>query len=616
MMIRAANIILIGLALGLSGCREPGMEVPRYTGMTLNNPDYHHGQLHPAMGVHNLQVMRANREFPDSADGFGWTYNHAPMLAWWNDRFYLSYLSNPVGEHVAPGQTLLVTSSDGYAWERPRMIFPPYRIPDGTVKEGRTDTAYNLDAVMHQRMGFYVSREIRLLAFGYYGISMDKKDSPNDGRGIGRVVREIYQDGNFGPLYFIRYNHGWNEENTDLPLFFRSPDTGFVSACKEVLENPLLLQQWNEESDRDDPIIPMNEEYKALSYYHLPDGRVVGFWKHALTAISEDGGRTWTTPVRAPGFVNANAKIWAQRTTDGRYATIYNPSDFRWPLAISVSDDGLVYTNLLLVNGEITTMRYGGNYKSYGPQYVRGILEGNGVPPDGKLWVSYSMNKEDIWVSSIPVPVRAEAVQHVNETFNNLPPGNELEMWNIFCPRWAPVRIEPVHDTRMLALRDKDPFDYAKAERLFPPSEAVSVEFSIVAGQDDQGQLQVELQNGKGAPAMRILFDRDGTIKHKAGYRLRNIMKYQEGEEYDIRIEARTENRFYEIFINGENATRGLFFTSVHELEKVTFRTGGIRRFPDPDTPTDQDFDVPQDGRPLPEAVYFLGYLKTSPLKE
>ena len=93
------------------------------------------------------------------------------------------------------------------------------------------------------------------------------------------------------------------------------------------------------------------------------------------------------------GFVNSNAKIWGQRLSDGTYATVYNPSEFRWPLAISLSKDGLEYTTLNLVHGEITPMRYGGNYKSYGPQYPRGIQEGNGVPADGDLWVSYSVNK-------------------------------------------------------------------------------------------------------------------------------------------------------------------------------------------------------------------------------
>ena len=133
-------------------------------------------------------------------------------------------------------------------------------------------------------------------------------------------------------------------------------------------------------------MITLQKQYKAFSYYHLPDGRVVGFWKNALTAISNDNGKTWPeNATSAPGFVNSNAKIWGQKTADGNYATVYNPSEFRWPLAISISNDGLNYNNLLLVNGEITPMRYGGNYKSYGPQYVRGIEEGNGMPPDGNF---------------------------------------------------------------------------------------------------------------------------------------------------------------------------------------------------------------------------------------
>ena len=103
----------------------------RYIGNTLSNTDYHHGMLQPAIGVHNIQVFRANREHPAEAEGFGWTYNHVPMLAYHYGQFYLEYLSNPVGEHVQPGQTLLVTSKDGYTWSKPVVIFPPYKIPSG-----------------------------------------------------------------------------------------------------------------------------------------------------------------------------------------------------------------------------------------------------------------------------------------------------------------------------------------------------------------------------------------------------------------------------------------------------------------------------------------------------
>lgn len=316
----------------------------RYTGSTLVNVDYHHGQLPLAMGVHNIQVLRANRNDNSPAFGYGWTYNHAPMLAYWNNSFYLEYLSCPVGEHVPPGQTLLVTSKDGYHWGNPVIIFPPYKIPDGTVKEGEKDTARNLYAVMHQRIGFYTSKNKKLLALAYYGMVLAPKDDPNDGKGIGRVVREINANGSFGPIYFIRFNHAFNEKNTSYPFYKTAKDKGFIAACDELLATPLQMQQMVEEADRDDPLIPLKKDFKAFNYYHLPDGRAVGLWKYALTSISKDEGKTWTyNPTRAPGFVNSNAKIWGQKTSDGKYATVYNPSEFRWPLAVSVSDDGLKY---------------------------------------------------------------------------------------------------------------------------------------------------------------------------------------------------------------------------------------------------------------------------------
>ena len=92
-------------------------QLVRYAGSETANTDYHDGQLRPAIGVHSYQVLRANRTHPEQADGFGWTYNHAPMLAYWKGRFYLEYLSNPASEHVPPGQTLLTTSADGLHWE-------------------------------------------------------------------------------------------------------------------------------------------------------------------------------------------------------------------------------------------------------------------------------------------------------------------------------------------------------------------------------------------------------------------------------------------------------------------------------------------------------------------
>ena len=76
--------------------------------------------------------------------------------------------------------------------------------------------------------------------------------------------------------------------------------------------------------------------------------------------------------------------------------------------------------------------RYDGLDKAYGPQYVRGIIPGNGVPPGNAFWVTYSMNKEDMWVSRVPVPVKYKVDGPVNDNFNTLETHGAVTGWNIY----------------------------------------------------------------------------------------------------------------------------------------------------------------------------------------
>jgi len=596
---------------GLAGSFPASRRI-HYTGATLANPAYHDGQLSPVVGVHNIQVMRANREHPDASNCNGWTYHHQPMLAYHNGTFYLQYLSGEVGEHIPPSQTFLQTSTDGYSWSVPRVLFPVYEVPDGYTKPGRDDVAKGLTAIMHQRVGFYVSRAGRLITMANYGVAMDKKDDPNDGNGIGRVVREIYRDGTFGPIYFIYYNHGFSSRNTAYPHFSKSRDKEFRKACQEILDQPLYRMQWVEEADRNDPLIPLHKPYKAFCYYTLPDGTVASLWKHALTSVSADGGRTWAEPVlRAKGFVNSNAKIWGQRLTDGSYATVYNPSEYRWPLAISTSADGWNYSTLNLVHGEITRMRYGGNYKSNGPQYVRGIQEGNGIPADSNLWVAYSVNKEDMWVSRIPVPVRVNATHHADEQFSSVGKPEELTDWNIYSPLWAPVSVERLEGRNWLTLRDKDPFDYAKVERKIPATRELEISFTLRADQTDKGLLRIEFLDEKGIACSRLEFTSEGEFRAKGGARYSRMMTYEAGRNYEITARLSVTDRSITIFADGRQVGVRMLYAPVASVERIAFYTGAPRDYPTIDSPADQDYDMPRAGDQDPEAVFRIGRLQS-----
>ncbi|MDD3322527.1 MAG: trehalase family glycosidase [Paludibacter sp.] len=586
-----------------------------YTGSTLSNPTYHDGQLSPIVGVHNIQVMRVNREHPDASNCNGWTYNHQPMMAYWNGKFYLQFLSDEVSEHIPPSQTFLQTSTDGYSWTNPQVLFPIYKVPDGFTKPDISDVANNLTAIMHQRVGFYVSKSNRLITMAFYGVALNSKDGPNDGNGIGRVVREIKKDGSYGPIYFIHYNHGFNAKNTDYPNFTKSKDKDFVKSCQEILDNPLYMMQWVEESDRGDKIIPFNRELQAFNYYHLPDGNIACLWKHALTSISTDGGKTWDENVqRAQGFVNSNAKIWGQHLTDGSYATVYNPSEFRWPLAISTSADGLNYTTLNLVHGEISSMRYGGNYKSYGPQYVRGIQEGNGIPPDKNMWVAYSVNKEDIWVSKIPVPIKINPTSQADDNFEKYNNISELADWNIYSPLWAPVSLEKVNGKNWLTLKDKDPFSFAKVVRKIPATKELKVSFNLIADQTKNGIFRIEFMDNKGIVCSRLELTDEGIFRAKVGYRFSNIMKYESGKNYQVEAILSTTNRNITIFVDGKQVGLRMFFAPVSSIERIAFSTGETNEFPTAETPTDQNYDLPNAGEQDSLAVFKIANFKTESL--
>mgnify|MGYP001609627142 CR=1 FL=1 len=90
-------------------------------------------------------------------------------------------------------------------------------------------------AQMHQRMGFYVAPNGRLLVLGFYGIPR----RPNDGRGVGRVVREVLADGSFGPVFFIRDNrHRW-------PLAMVTGDDGIEFDDLLVVQGEVPVRRYN-----------------------------------------------------------------------------------------------------------------------------------------------------------------------------------------------------------------------------------------------------------------------------------------------------------------------------------------------------------------------------------
>lgn len=606
-IIRIAFLLLF-TALAYAGYSQTGSvnEPVRYIGGISIDPNVHEGRLRYAIGTESHQTIRANRTHSEWADDYGWTYNHASNLCYWNGKFYQQYLSNPVDEHIAPGQTLITTSADGRNWDKPVVVFPPYKALGGV----KIPTGYN-GYMMHQRMGFYTSPDGRLLVLGFYGHAED----PFHEGGIGRVVREAYKNGKYGPIYFIRFSShaSWNETNTSYPFYTKSDDKGFIEACNSLLADKLKTMQWWDEDQGLDGFYSITKAGQAFNYYHRKDGKVVGLWKHSLCALSDDGIH-FSDPVKSPTLIMAGGKMWGQATRDGRFALCYNPielDEYRYPLIVESSDDGIIFDNMLLVQGEVPPRRFMGRWKDFGPCYMRGIIEGNGNPPGNDMWLTYSMNKEDIWVSRIPIPIRYKIEGDIFDNFNDMETGGKVTDWNIYAPKWAPVQVAdfPNADNKSLLLQDKDPYDYARAIRVFEETNKAEISFRVFPKQTDNGLLEIDVTDQFGNRPVRIRFDADGKIKTVDGSEEVILQSYKQDTWYDLKVTI-DANPFgsYTLSLNGNQILKNAKLAeAVKSMERVSFRTGSYRDLPNRNTPN-QDPAPPLPGadEPVTPASFYI----------
>jgi hypothetical protein len=573
--------------------------------------DRHDGGLTPVVGVQTYQVMRANRTHPEWAEGFGFTYNHVPMLAYWDGRFYFEFNSNAYGEQVAPGHTMIASSSNGRDWDFPREAFPLYYLD---VPPFRNHTGEIGMALTHGVMGFYSAPNGRHLAMTYYAVKPSQNHSTGWGLhqgpwGIGRAVREIRKDGSFGPIYFVRYNDhyadgtpevpGWSEKNTPWPYYRSSPDKGFVDACDAMLADPFKEMSWWEYEYPMNPfkIGPM----EAPSIYRRKDGVAVAVWKWSGACLSYNDGRNWTEVVKVPTIVTAGAKVWGQRTSDGRYALVYNPAHdgyHRWPLAVATSDDGITFDHLSLVDGEIAPRRYMGRAKDFGLQYVRGIPYDDGNPPGGDMWLAYS-TKEDLWVSRVPVPIRTDVDGPVSDDFNGCEVGGEIKDWNTRSGKWAPVGVVafPSARNRSLQLEDRDPYNWANAQRVFHEGSSAHVAFRFYPHQSDTGRMEIEVLDRTGRRPVRLAFADDGHVWVSDGGKETDAGPYKANRWCRIAIDVDAAKGTFDASLDGRPVARQAAFAEpASNVKRLSFRTA--------EYPADQSRKVSRDigGRDLPGA--------------
>jgi len=144
------------------------------------------------------------------------------------------------------------------------------------------------------------------------------------------------------------------------------------------------------------------------SQYLRRDGSIVMLFRdqrssfRKLAAISTDMGQTWTK-AELTNMPDARTKQCAGNLPDGTAYMVSCPANgkWRWPLVLQLSDDGILFDRALLIRsgsaGDLPAKRYEGRYKTIGYSYPKAMIH------DNKLYIGYSVNKEDVVCSIIPI---------------------------------------------------------------------------------------------------------------------------------------------------------------------------------------------------------------------
>ncbi len=567
------------------------------TGPKVVAPNLHDGGLRPVVGVQEHTLFRPTHNTSKEAgplDGHGvihQIFHHHPFITYWNKRFWVYHIGFDVDETTKTGY--LHWSTDGRTWnDADRSILFPAPL------------------ATHQRVAFFIADNGRLLVTAWH--------SPRGEAGRGgigsRLVREIRGPGDFGPTFVLRPNYKGPAADIQIAPYESSEDTGFKAACAGLLADGLQMQQmWEEEINHnsDSPYVIQSKpgdkdfEGKAFSWYRLDHakGPIVANWKGGTFGISR-GGEWKKDQITLDRELNRfgehrSAKMWGEPKSDGGYAIFYSMStsisadppptylDSRTPLVVATSEDGLKYADgpfVISGDGGPQLFRNGKvDNKTTGASYVRGItwIANREDRPryNENLWVTYSNTKEFICVTEVPRAVSTSVREHLDESFADWKPGGRVGDWNIRNSAWSPVRLVHGKSGTVLRLSDKDPYDYAKAFRVFPESKQATLIAMIAPAQDKNGELHVELVNASGKRPVRIRFSTNAGIERQdAMGKWHRMGSYQGGTVTELTLNVDMTAGLWSAYADKQTLAVDLpVVEAAASVERIEFRTGPWR---------------------------------------
>lgn len=350
--------------------------------------------LSKATGSEKISVFSAT----DSTDH----YCNGVALIPFKGKLYMQWQSSATNEDSSDTWVAYSSSSDGLSWSSPKHLEinsdgtsynPGYaRTSGGWWTDGTTLVAYINSWPGYSPRGGDV----------YYRTSTDGENWSEAARILdnsGNPINGIFeQDPHALPngriLNAVHEQTGAGAGGLYLHPYYTDDPTGITGWTKATMTNITSTTS------------NMSAELEPSSYYRADGGIVMVFRDQngsykKLAAVSADNGVTWTTPVQT-NMPDSRCKQSAGNLPSGVAFQVSDPSGSksRFPLVLSLSKDGKLFDKAFLLRAQSefpSAVTYTGTAKSLGYSYPKSTVW------NGYLYVGYSVNKEAINITRIPL---------------------------------------------------------------------------------------------------------------------------------------------------------------------------------------------------------------------
>jgi len=333
-------------------------------------------------------------------------YNHHPHLTRYKEKFFAAWSNHQADEDVGGQRVLLSESRNGERWSAPVLLFPPLQAEDGKglvlTANGWLELDGTLFAIadLHEDIGWSNADGLvvsRIRSSSYHRPAR---------KALGRLARQVNPDGTISaPFWVLRL------DNARAVCKTCQLQPTLAAKVEVALRHPLNRRAWDFAEANKHGYWIDRYPVKAADGHRLVEPTTYRGSRHLLVrllrdlddsnfvyaSVSSDGGKNWSAPRRTT-IPDSPSRSFAGNLPDGEVFLIGNPvKGIRDPLAIRLSRNGVIFGKAMLVRRDSPPMRRTGRYKAAGFQYPSAVVAKN------ILWILYSVNKEDIEISQVPL---------------------------------------------------------------------------------------------------------------------------------------------------------------------------------------------------------------------